>query len=73
MNDLVMFTIYDHPRDHPDWYVTRRLVVRSSVIYHDTQAVLSRTLEDARRAVPAGLYCLGRMPEHDPCIVESWV
>jgi hypothetical protein len=36
-------------------------------------AYVARTLEDAREAVPAGLYRMDRDVNDDPRIVETWI
>lgn len=72
---LTLWTIYDHPRDHPDHYVVRPFTVSAgggepkpgdARLFHD--------IEVARKAmVLMGLTCLHREPNDDPTIVETWV
>jgi hypothetical protein len=70
---LQIFTIYDHPSDHPrhvvlrTWWITPRTPPR-------TAEALCDTLDEARAVMlAAGLVCLGRQPDEDPTIVESWI
>ena len=69
---LTMLTIYNHPADHP-----HHIVLTSWAITSDGPelmgSALCDTVEEAR-AVPrgAGMFCLGRAPEDDPTVVESW-
>jgi hypothetical protein len=65
-----LYVIYDHPRDFPLWFVCR--------IFHGELAephawAFTRTLEEMRARLPAGLYNLGRQPEDDPAIAEVWI
>ena len=65
-----IFTIYDHPKDQPRWFVVR-------VWYGDIpgEACLRVNLEMARKAA----WCMGaevKLPRSafdDPKIVESWI
>jgi len=76
-----MYTIYGHPSDHPDHFVVRGSTVQpgagpnrqGSTIVQDTDCQLADTLEAARELIPdEGLYCLERLPEDDPVILEVW-
>lgn len=71
MDDLVQFTIYDHPRDYPTGYVVRRWIIRPRNAVADA-ATFHRTLDRAREAIPPGLVRIMRAPDDDPCIVETW-
>lgn len=69
------WTIYDHPKDHPEHYVVRRWVIYRGD-KHSTpclEAVLCKTLHAARRCVPGGLHKMPRQQEDDPVIVETWI
>lgn len=65
-----IYTIYDHPNDHPRWFVVR-------VWYGETpgEMCLRVTLRMARMAA----WCMGaqtKLPKaasDDPKIVESWI
>jgi hypothetical protein len=71
---MVLYTIYDHPRDHPAHFVVRgHEVLRSGGSRPMQGYVLTSTLEEARSQIPAGRYNIGREPGDDPCIVETWV
>lgn len=70
--NLYTYTVYAHPRDHPEgysmtqWEITRTGAVAVATVY-------ASTLERARFLVPPGLVCLARNPDDDPVIVETWV
>lgn len=71
-NDLLVWTIYDHPRDKPDVYVVRPHSSKEgkpmSVFFEYA------TIEGARAALlHVGLYRLQRSPTDDRVIVESWI
>lgn len=70
--NLVMFTIYDHPRDHPNSWVVRRWVVRRLACRPDEMR-LAGSLEEARDLLPPGVTRLPRGPDDDPRIVETWL
>lgn len=72
-NDLVMYTIYDHPKDHPAHFVVRMWIVRDGRQYASTEARLAGTLEEARAFVPADKVMTPRLPQDDPVIVETWI
>ncbi len=72
---LRTWTIYDHPRDHPDEFV-----VREFHIYRGQDPVAgpiigrAMTLESARLLLPIEAEAnLGRQPEDDPTIAETWI
>jgi len=63
------YTIYKHPRDYPDKYVARA--------FHVDQPLgimgIGDSLEAVRDMLPPGLTLIGRRPEDEPQIVETWV
>lgn len=71
---LRTWTIYDHPRDHPDHFVVRGW---TATAHHDPipdpHVRLARSLDEARDLLPHGLYRLERQTNDDPCIVETWL
>jgi hypothetical protein len=72
---MVFWTIYDHPRDHPNHFVVRCWKVqrgeKEPLCYK--RCVLATTLEEARATIPEGLHCMGRRPKDDTKIVEVWL
>ncbi len=66
---LDIWTVYDHPSDHPDCFVARKFVLDKPT---DT-LVKADTLEDVRRLLPQGLHRIARHVCDDPVIVESWL
>jgi hypothetical protein len=72
---LSMWTIYDHPLDYPNGYIARRWKVGGPgpdpIPTSDTFA--AATLDGVRALLPPGLTRLGRLPDDDPTIVETWV
>jgi hypothetical protein len=74
MSVLMMWVIYDHPRDRPDSWVARKWVFDRSR-YMPTSEVLTAAKLDTLRAgmVQRGLVCLARDATDDPCIVEAWI
>ena len=69
-----LHTIYGRPLDYPDEFVCRRWDERTGdVLDVGEPFARGRTLDEVRRALPAGLVNIGRQPGDDPAIVESWV
>jgi DNA-binding transcriptional LysR family regulator len=65
-----LYTIYDHPRDFPDWYVVRAWEgdrPDGLVAFSDDLAVLRAMLAGQ------GLTCIPRNYGDDPVIVETWL
>lgn len=75
LSSLLLFTIYRRPRDYPDEYVVRRWSIRRMLPTHEGGEPYARgkTLQEVRRALPPGLYNMGRDPADDPVIIETWV
>jgi hypothetical protein len=70
--DLLVWTIYDHPSDFPDSYVVRPHSTKlgSPLTVHIQHA----QLDHVRGALEhLGLTCLPRSPEDDPSILETWL
>lgn len=67
---LVLFVLYDHPKDFPDKIVVRVWDAKRGA----TNIVwLADTLEQARAAMPPHFIRLPRSPTDDPVIIESYV
>ena len=58
--------------DHPGKWVVRLQIAAEGVVLKDPHCSLHDSLEEARDAVPAGLYRMGRQQEDDPVIEETW-
>lgn len=70
--EFVVWVIYDHPRDFPQYFVVRPQIVWGGLIRFGV-ATTYETLEQARSALPPGLYPLGRHESDDPAIAEVWI
>jgi hypothetical protein len=70
---LVMYTIYESPRDHPGKFVVRRFVVTGEGAEATAEVHVRDTLRQARLAVPGGLACIPRDPYDEAQIVETWL
>lgn len=71
-NDLLTWTVYDHPPDFPDDYVVRpfssKLACPLTVHFKHAQ------LEHVRSALAnLGLTCLQRAESDPPSILETWI
>jgi len=72
---LVMWTIYDHPSDWPDWYVARPYTIGDGPepVPGDT-VILERDLERLRDQMQRrGLVKLMRNEGDHPNVVETWL
>jgi hypothetical protein len=69
---LILWTIYERPRDFPEGYVLRswRTTGEWQV---PGEASYFGDLEAARAAVPAGLFRLPRQDDDDPAVLETWL
>ena len=72
---LEIWVVYDHPRDHPDFYIVRRQVATNTgAIQLDGQSVGFRDLATAQAWLQEkGLTRLDRYPDDDPVILETWL
>ena len=74
---LFMWTVYDHPADHPDFYVARLFKADGGRAYVSTsEYLLSPDLITLREAlvVEKGMSVrLDRQPGDNPVIVEVWL
>lgn len=72
-DDLLVWTVYDHPRDDPAVFVARAFLIGAAP--RPTQRVLrAHTLDEIRRQLAGmGLVALDRSPGDDPTIIESWL
>jgi hypothetical protein len=70
---LTQYAIYDHPRDHPTYYVVRPWDIRAGECKPRQVAGLFKELENARLwCEQLGLVCLGRHDYDDKCLLELW-
>jgi len=74
MSDFVMWTIYDHPADFPEYFVARKWLIGNSRDNPEPtdEIILNVDLEVLRKSIPPWLYCMPRQANDDPCIVEVW-
>lgn len=74
LSGLVLYTIYDHPKDYPHEFVIRRWDGRTNQpIDKGEPFARGKTLKSVRHKLPPGLYRLQREPGDDPVIVETWI
>jgi hypothetical protein len=71
---LAMWTVYDHPTDHPDSFIARCHVVGSGIEGATTNTIRTETLRTMRMVLRmAGLTPIKRDPADDAKIVEVWL
>ena len=71
--NLVMWTIYRHPRDFPDKWVLRGHEIAVDGPRAQQVAWVADTLAEVRAHVPYGDLRLMRDPNDDPAIYEVWI
>ena len=73
-NKLIIYTIYDHPKDFPNHYVIKRDFIGTLVERDQNYLFMHRNLDECRKQMTAlRLSCVGRSEEDDPVILESWI
>ena len=73
---LVMWTVYEHPKDCPGDYVARKFVITEDFYRSSNESISSRSLREVRnvlRSLYPGLIQLKRPPDDEPHIVEVWL
>lgn len=72
---LDLWTVYDHPADHPLIWVARRSEVHGQgQIIVTADLIKGLTLKEVRQQLIArGLVCMTRHPEDDAVIAEVWL
>lgn len=71
---LSIWTVYDHPTDHPHEFIARRFEVDGKGTRATAETLASTSLDLLRDELSArGLTCLTRSPDDDPKIVEVWL
>ncbi len=73
MLELHHWTIFERPADYPQHFVVRLFRVVPGNIIATDDIRLADSLDEARRLVPPGLYCMPRSPGDEPPIVEVWM
>jgi hypothetical protein len=68
-----LWSVYDHPADHPDGYAVRKILVEADGLL-PAEWQLFRSLQEARAALARrGLIRVPRAEEDDPALVETWL
>jgi hypothetical protein len=73
LGQLLIWTIYDHPKDFPEWFVARPFIIRPKTSGPMPMHLIAKSLDTLRLMLPDGLTCLQRQPTDDPTIIEVWV
>lgn len=70
---LAIWTVYKHPKDYPNDYVARKHTIGAFGSHPSVEMFAADTLEEIRALIPLGLVCLGRAPDDEAQIVETWL
>lgn len=70
----MMYCVYERPSDYPKSFVVRRWLVGGLTAVPDREAhAVTKTLDEARAAIPVGLVRLDRAPNDDAVVSEVWL
>lgn len=70
---LSIYTIYNNPSNYPGYYVISKWdVEKGSETKDTTYHFKSTNLQECRDQLKS-LYCVGREPDDDPVILESYI
>jgi hypothetical protein len=73
---LVMWKVYEHPKDYPGEYVARKFVITGDFYGPSNESISSRSLRDVQnllRNLYRGLIQLQLSPDDEPHVVEIWL
>jgi hypothetical protein len=73
LGQLLIWSIYDHPADYPDWFVARPTIVRPKTSGPIPMHLIAHDLEKLRAMLPDGLTRLTPAVWDDPQVIEVWV
>ena len=73
MSSITIWTIYQHPADHPTKWVLRACTITNGVPVPAAEVVTADSLEEIRAHVPEGCVLLARDPADAPVVFESCV
>lgn len=71
-DNLIIWTIYKHPRDYPNKWVLRGHEVGSGTVKLRPNCIVSDSYDGIVRVLPPGLQLLPRSADDDPALFESW-
>lgn len=70
---VLLYVIYDHPRDFPEEYVCRRWELDQLLDEGLDPFLHSTSLEEIRRQLPPDLVKIRPWGHDDPVILEIWI
>jgi PDZ domain len=68
-----VWSIYDHPRDHPSSFVIRETVAGATRLVISPAAMYANTVAEAHAKLPAGSTILPKDPQNPPNLIEVWI
>jgi hypothetical protein len=68
-----IWSIYDHPRDHPSSFVIRETVAGATRLVVSPAAMYANTIADAHAKLPPGSTILPKDPQNPPNLIEVWI
>ena len=71
--DMVIYTIYDKPKDYPEHYVMRMLIVRDTKVIFGPLISKEKTLAEVRKKLKPGMVMMPSYENDDRAILETWM
>lgn len=69
-----LYVVYEKPKDYPDFFVVRGWTIRHNGLIADPRPIaFEKTLDEARKRIPEGMYRVEPSENDDPVIVETWI
>jgi hypothetical protein len=73
VHESSVWSIYDHPRDHPSSFVIRETVAGATRIVTSPGAMYANTVDEAHAKLPPGSTILPKDPQNPPNLIEVWI
>jgi endonuclease V-like protein UPF0215 family len=74
VDGLPMIVVYEKPTDFPEMFVARLFDIQAGAHRATEIAAMAETYGEVIEKIPWNdMFCIKRMLDDDPCIVESWI
>ncbi len=70
----MIWTVYRYPNDYPGYWVMRAHEILPGIgVRPHSFCFVAKTLNEIRTKIPPGTWCVGREPDDNPVIYETWI
>jgi hypothetical protein len=73
MTSLKIYTIYNKPKNYPDYFIAREFTINGGQIISGEIVASAKSLEGIRAQLAKGLKKMARVDNDPPSLVESWL